>query len=135
MTFKYNIEDLQTIANEVIKIANNKVFLFYGEMGAGKTTLIKELTKCLGSTDNVSSPTFSIVNEYDTDNKSIYHFDLYRIEDQYDVMSFGFEEYLDSGNWVFIEWPERIPDLLPQSFTTINIEIVNFNERKITITN
>ena len=135
MTINYNIKDLQTTAKEVLKVANNKVFLFYGEMGVGKTTLIKELTKCLGSSDNVSSPTFSIVNEYDTENTSIYHFDLYRIEDQYDVLNFGFEEYLESNNWVFIEWPERIPDLLPQSFTTINIEIVNFNERKITITN
>ena len=135
MTINYNIEDLSSTAQKIIDKASNKVFLFYGEMGAGKTTLIKELTKILGSTDNVSSPTFSIVNEYDGENNSIFHFDLYRIEDQYDVLNFGFEEYLESDNWVFIEWPERIPDLLPASFTSIKIEITNFNERKLTITN
>ena len=122
MTINYNIKDLQTTAKEVLKVANNKVFLFYGEMGVGKTTLIKELTKCLGSSDNVSSPTFSIVNEYDTEKVGlIYHFDFYRIKDDYEAIDLGVEDYLYSGCYCFIEWPEKIENFLPEECLEIEI--------------
>ena len=94
--------------------AKNKTLLFYGQMGVGKTTLIKELCKSLGVLDNISSPTFSLVNEYQTaKNDKVYHFDFYRIEDEEEAYDIGIEDYFDSKNWCFVEWPENIVNLLP----------------------
>lgn len=102
-------------------------------MGAGKTTLIKSLCKYLGSNDNITSPTFAIVNEYTGKNGSIYHFDFYRLKTQTEALDIGFEEYLYSGNYCFIEWPEKIPDLLPNKYISIKIEALDNNLRQITV--
>lgn len=101
-------------------------------MGAGKTTLIKSLCKALGSNDNITSPTFSIVNEYAGPNK-IYHFDFYRLKNQTEALDIGCEEYFYSGNYCFIEWPEKIPDLLPPHFVRVNIAVLKDDTREITL--
>ena len=124
---------LPEAASEILSFAsNNRVFLFYGDMGAGKTTLIKSLCRQLGSDDNVTSPTFAIVNEY-TGPNTIYHFDFYRLKNQAEAMDIGFEEYLYSGNYCFIEWPEKIPDLLPLHYVTVSIQVLDSGFRRLTI--
>lgn len=116
-----NTDELPVVAKELISKFKHKIILFEGELGAGKTTLIKELVKQLGSEDEVSSPTFSIVNEYDSRNGKIFHFDFYRIKSEEEALDFGTEEYLDSGNWCFIEWPDKIKNLLFDDFHKIKI--------------
>jgi tRNA threonylcarbamoyladenosine biosynthesis protein TsaE len=129
-----SVSDLPTIASGILSYAtNNRIFLFYGDMGAGKTTLIKSLCKALGSTDNITSPTFSIVNEYAGPNK-IYHFDFYRLKTQTEALDIGCEEYFYSGNYCFIEWPEKIPDLLPDHYVKIQIAVLDDGSRQITLT-
>ncbi|MBT1702443.1 tRNA (adenosine(37)-N6)-threonylcarbamoyltransferase complex ATPase subunit type 1 TsaE [Chryseosolibacter indicus] len=117
------ISDLPKVAKDLLKEAMGcRVWLFNGEMGAGKTTLIKELCNTLGVVDNMSSPTFSIVNEYATlSHETIYHFDFYRIKNEAEAYDIGTEEYFDSGNYCFIEWPEKIPSLIPQNHVEVNI--------------
>jgi tRNA threonylcarbamoyladenosine biosynthesis protein TsaE len=125
-----NINDLSKISKEFIADNNsNKIFAFYGKMGAGKTTFIKELCKSLGSDDIVTSPTFAIVNEYQTPkNGKIFHFDFYRIESEEEAFDIGFEDYIYQDNYCFIEWPERIENLLPKNFTKVIItEEINGN--------
>jgi len=123
------------IATQILSLqSNERVFLFYGDMGAGKTTLIKALCKQLGTNDNVASPTFSIVNEYKTPGDNIFHFDFYRLKTQTEALDMGFEEYLYSGNYCFIEWPEKIPDLLPSHYISIKITVENDNARQVNIT-
>jgi len=130
----YNLEGLKKVAQNIIDFAGEeRIFLFYGEMGAGKTTLIKTLAEVLGSKDNVSSPTFSIVNEYILPTGGIYHFDFYRLKNQVEALDMGCEEYFYSGKYCFIEWPEKIPDLLPEHFIKIEIEVKSDNERVITL--
>ena len=116
------LEDLPQIADTVLSNSDYKTLLFYGEMGAGKTTLIKELAKKIGVKDSLSSPTFSIVNEYDLENDKLYHFDCYRLNSVDEALDIGIEEYLDSGHWNLIEWPEKIESLLPES--KIEIELI-----------
>ena len=129
-----SLNELPGIASQIISLASkNRVFLFYGEMGAGKTTLIKSLCKQLGTDDNIASPTFSIVNEYKTGEGSIFHFDFYRLKTQTEALDMGFEEYLYSGNYCFIEWPEKIPDLLPLHYISIKISVESNNERQIIV--
>jgi len=120
------------IAQQIISaFPYDRVFAFFGEMGAGKTTLIKDFCKILGVKGNTSSPTFALVNEYKTESgKSIYHFDMYRIEDPSEAIRIGFEEYLESGNYCFIEWPEKIHNLLPPSFVQISFQVTP-DHRKI----
>lgn len=112
---------------------NDRVFLFYGNMAAGKTTFIKELCQVLQVEDNTSSPTFSIVNEYNSSNGTIYHFDFYRLKEEQEAFDFGYEEYFYSGNYCFIEWPEKIPNLLPEDAKRVKIEVLPNEKRKITI--
>ncbi|MAQ75960.1 MAG: tRNA (adenosine(37)-N6)-threonylcarbamoyltransferase complex ATPase subunit type 1 TsaE [Aquimarina sp.] len=133
MELKYSLTDLAQAAKFVIEQSNTKTLLFYGNMGAGKTTLIKEICKQLGVNDRVSSPTFSIVNEYEAENDIIYHFDLYRMEDEEEAYQVGFEEYIDSGHWIFIEWPERLEKLLPQKANKVVINILNQDNRVLEI--
>jgi len=129
-----SLNELSGIASQIISLASkNRIFLFYGDMGAGKTTLIKSLCKQLGTDDNIASPTFSIVNEYITPKESIYHFDFYRLKTQTEALDMGFEEYLYSGNYCFIEWPEKIPDLLPLHYISIKISVESNNERQIIV--
>ena len=111
-----------------------KIFLFTGQVGSGKTTMIKSFTKKL-SVNNTSSPTFNIINEYKDDNKkSIYHLDLYRLKSINDLVEIGFEEYINSGNYCFIEWPEIADSFFVDKYISINISINSKNSRDIDIT-
>ena len=133
MTIEYSLDALDDVANRVIKATNYKTLLFYGAMGTGKTTLIKALVKALGSDDDVSSPTYSLVNEYEGNNETLYHFDLYRLKNEEEAYDFGFEDYLQTSGWLFIEWPELILDLLPDNYHRIEIEIIDTNKRILTL--
>ncbi|MBS9774445.1 MAG: tRNA (adenosine(37)-N6)-threonylcarbamoyltransferase complex ATPase subunit type 1 TsaE [Tenacibaculum sp.] len=136
MNIDYSLEDLNTIAKKIIASAKHKILLFYGEMGAGKTTLIKEICKELNIEDVSHSPTFSLVNEYKTaDNNTVYHFDLYRIEDEEEAYNIGIEDYLYSNNWCLIEWAENIENLLPQETTSIYITKLDETNRNIKLEN
>ncbi|TQD39070.1 tRNA (adenosine(37)-N6)-threonylcarbamoyltransferase complex ATPase subunit type 1 TsaE [Haloflavibacter putidus] len=115
----YTIDELPKVAKEILEADKSHCLLFYGDLGAGKTTLIKEIVKQLGSTDRVSSPTFSLVNQYEAKKSSIFHFDFYRIEDEEEAYDIGFEEYLDSNAYKLIEWPEKIKNLLPENCTQL----------------
>jgi tRNA threonylcarbamoyladenosine biosynthesis protein TsaE len=131
-----SLTELDSAAADIIKFAGDyKLFLFYGEMGAGKTTLIKSLCAQLGVHDNVTSPTFSIVNEYEGTNGSVYHFDFYRLKDQAEAMDMGYEEYFYSGGYCFVEWPERIANLVPDQYTGIRINLLDNGGRQITVEN
>lgn len=130
MKLEYYLQDIEQIAKEVITSNPHKVILFNGEMGAGKTTLITTLCKILGVEDATSSPTFSLVNEYKTnDNQLVYHFDVYRLQSQSEALDMGIDEYLYSGNWCFIEWAEKIPDLLPENHSIITISVLEDGKR------
>jgi len=134
MNETYTLDKLPSIATKLIKLAKDKkIILFYAEMGAGKTTLIKEIIKQLGVTDNVSSPTFSLVNEYqNTNNELIYHFDFYRIEDETEALDIGIDDYFYKDAWCFIEWPQNINSFLPKNAITVNIKIIDEITRAIT---
>lgn len=129
----YGLNDLEKVAQELIGFAGEaKLWLFIGEMGAGKTTLIKKICQLLEVQDQVSSPTFSIVNEYATaKNEVIYHFDFYRLKDIEEAYNIGVEEYFDSGCVCLMEWPQIIADLLPESFMTVHLEELLTGERSI----
>ncbi|KKO90138.1 MULTISPECIES: tRNA (adenosine(37)-N6)-threonylcarbamoyltransferase complex ATPase subunit type 1 TsaE [Sphingobacterium] len=120
----------QTLLNSFPKA---RVFLLYGSMGAGKTTFIKYLCKQLHVQDSTSSPTFSIVNEYESPIGPVYHFDFYRIKDEQEAFDFGYEEYFYSGAYCFVEWPEKIPNLLPEEAKEIHISILDATTRQISI--
>lgn len=117
----HSLEELDFLARKLISKFKHKIVLFEGDLGAGKTTFIKSLVKELGSRDEVNSPTFSIVNEYSIPNDKVFHFDLYRVKSEDEALDFGVEEYLDSGRFCFIEWPEIIMDLLEDNYHTIKI--------------
>ncbi len=129
------LEDLNELAQAVLaRAGDRRVWLFHGEMGAGKTTLIKALCEQLGVQDPMSSPTFSIVNEYLTaDNQKVYHFDYYRIRDEAEAHEIGSEEYFYSGNMCFIEWPEKISSLIPPDHAKVNITVEDQNTRTIAL--
>lgn len=127
-----NQNELPEAAKELLNFAGEeRVFLFYGEMGAGKTTFIKALCRALGVEDPVSSPTFSIINEYIANGQSMYHFDFYRIKTENEALDMGYEDYLFSGNYCFIEWPERISNLLPQKCIEISLQQTTGDEREL----
>ena len=130
-----NISDLDATAKMFIeKMGNKKVFAFYGEMGAGKTTFITAACKAMGVTEILTSPTFSLVNEYKTANdKPIFHFDFYRIKNIEEAYDFGYEDYFYSGNVCFIEWPELIESLLPEDVVKVRIEVDENEQRLISI--
>lgn len=129
----YNITDLEEIARKIIGLAGDKtIWIFEGEMGAGKTTLIKAVCKELGVRSAVHSPTFSIVNEYITlEGDTIYHFDFYRLKRESEALDFGIEEYFDSGNICLLEWAEKIESLLPENCYTIRITVIDENSRNL----
>ncbi|MDP1725145.1 MAG: tRNA (adenosine(37)-N6)-threonylcarbamoyltransferase complex ATPase subunit type 1 TsaE [Bacteroidota bacterium] len=127
-SFQYNLKSLKDAAQFVIEHAgNSKLWCFYGLMGAGKTTLIKEVCKQLELTDEVSSPTFSLVNEYKLGSgKLIYHFDFYRVNNIEEVYDMGYEDYFYSDNLCLIEWPEKIEEILKdESYIEISISMAN----------
>jgi len=130
MTITFSIDELATVAQHILDQNPNKIILFNGDMGVGKTTLIKQLCKTLGVQDATSSPTFSLVNEYQTiDNQTVYHFDFYRLNKETEALDMGVDDYLYSGNWCFIEWSEKIASLIPENHTTISIELLPSGER------
>lgn len=131
----FALADLPQVAEQLLSaIGKYKIVTFYGEMGAGKTTLIKQLCKALSVTDTIQSPTFSIVNEYLTKvGTPIYHFDFYRINEEEEALDFGVEEYFYSGNYCFIEWPEKIPNLIPEKTVKVSITLTEDSKRVITI--
>ncbi|PJJ83691.1 tRNA (adenosine(37)-N6)-threonylcarbamoyltransferase complex ATPase subunit type 1 TsaE [Mucilaginibacter auburnensis] len=127
-----SITDLPAIAQQLLSLAGNeRIFLFYGDMGAGKTTLIKALCAELGVSGAVSSPTFVIVNEYNANAGRIFHFDFYRLKTQTEALDMGCEEYFYSGDYCFIEWPEKIPDMLPLNYVNVTISVINDTARNI----
>ncbi|MBE7639017.1 tRNA (adenosine(37)-N6)-threonylcarbamoyltransferase complex ATPase subunit type 1 TsaE [Salegentibacter sp. BLCTC] len=125
MSITYNLAQIDEAVQFILNHTKSKVLLFYGEMGAGKTTLIKSLTAALKSIDKVSSPTFSLVNEYHTPQENIYHFDFYRIKDENEALDIGIEEYLSSNNWIFIEWPQNISSFLENEFQKVEISVID----------
>jgi len=129
-----SIQDLPAAAAQLVEFAgNDKVFIFKGDMGAGKTTFIKSICETLGVLEAVTSPTFAIVNEYKSAGKRLYHFDFYRLKTPTEALDMGAEEYFYSGNYCFIEWPEKIPDMLPPRHISVNIKILADGGRQISI--
>nr|WP_199157706.1 tRNA (adenosine(37)-N6)-threonylcarbamoyltransferase complex ATPase subunit type 1 TsaE [Pedobacter sp. ASV2] len=128
-----SLADLPNVANQLLDFAGNqKVFIFEGDMGAGKTTFIKIFCETLGVKDVVSSPTYSIVNEYESVNGPVYHFDFYRIKDIQEAYDLGYEEYFYGNGICLIEWPERVEELLPDHFIKVEITIIDESQRTIT---
>ena len=120
--FTYDLDRLSEAARFVLQHARNPVILFHAPMGAGKTTLVKEILKELSPQEFIGSPTFGLVHEYMSyDGRPIYHFDLYRLKNPEELLDLGFEEYTDSGAYVFIEWPEKAAEFLPESHTLVKI--------------
>jgi tRNA threonylcarbamoyladenosine biosynthesis protein TsaE len=122
-------------AKELLKYAgDNKIFAFYGAMGAGKTTIIKAICEVLGATDIISSPTFTLVNEYKTsDGETLYHIDFYRIKKQEEVFDFGVEEYLTGSSYCFMEWPELVDEILPPETIKVRIAVHDNEQRTLRI--
>lgn len=128
------LDELQVVAEEIAKRTGEiKVWLFEGEMGSGKTTLIKEVCRSLHVQDVMSSPTFSIVNEYATPEGKVYHFDFYRLKNEREAFDIGAEEYFYSGYPCFVEWPDKIPSLIPAVYGKVEISIKNETHRNIAI--
>ncbi len=134
MEFIFSLQQIEEIAKKIVHLSSSKIFLLHGEMGAGKTTLVKAIANVLGVSDMASSPTFSIVNEYHNQQGEIlYHFDLYRLNDEAEAFDIGVEEYFYSGHYCFIEWPEKTPNLIPEHHTVLNLEVLDETTRKLTI--
>ncbi len=128
------LADLEQAAVSVLDFAEGaRFFIFEGDMGAGKTTFIKSLCRALGVDEVVSSPTFSIVNEYHSEEKIIYHFDFYRIRSIQEAYDIGYEEYFYSDNICLIEWPEKIAELLPEEYIKVSISTISPTERLLSI--
>lgn len=118
-----SLQELQLAAQQLISFFEDyKIILFEGEIGVGKTTLIKQICKTLGSKDDLNSPTYSIVNEYDLPTGKIYHFDLYRINQLEELFDLGIDEYLNSGQFCFIEWPQKLIDVIDSKYISIQLK-------------
>jgi len=131
MNFEVNsLTELSSAAKALFNFSGEeKVFIFEGEMGAGKTTFIKAICKELGVEDVVSSPTFSLVNEYEAAGSTVYHFDFYRIKDIREAYDIGYEEYFYSGDICLIEWPERVAEILPERYIKVEIKVLSPEKR------
>ena len=135
MEVVFSLEEIDNVAQLILDQNPNKVILFNGNMGVGKTTLIKCLSQNLGVKGNTSSPTFSLVNEYqNNENQLVYHFDFYRLNKETEALDMGADEYFYSGNWCFIEWPEKIPNLVPESHSVIQISLLPDGNRSLSLT-
>ena len=131
---KYTLDTIHVVSDHIKDLINNyTIFLFEGDMGSGKTTLIKQVVKDIGISENVKSPTFSLVNEYIENDLIIFHFDLYRINKENELDSIGFYEYLDSGKLCFIEWPDIAIQNIYKDYILIKISITSDSEREIEI--
>ncbi len=134
MNKTYTLNEISKIAQLIIDSASSKLLLFYGEMGVGKTTLIKEIVRQLGVNDVVSSPTFSLVNEYlSLQGETIYHFDFYRINNEEEALDMGVDEYFDSANWCLVEWPENVKNLVPLNAVKISLSLNEDQTRSLVI--
>jgi tRNA threonylcarbamoyladenosine biosynthesis protein TsaE len=132
MNIVFSLDQIQEIAQKILDSNPKKIILFNGEMGVGKTTLIKQLCKSLGVDDATSSPTFSLVNEYYTsNNQTVYHFDFYRLNKETEALDMGVDDYLYSGNWCFIEWSEKIAGLIPDEHSTVSIKLLADGKRNL----
>lgn len=138
ITFQYTLEELRDIVPEIWEKFNSyKIWLFYGQVGAGKTTFIKEVCNHLKVQENTQSPTFSLINEYAIQQQGqpdlLYHIDLYRIESLEEALNLDIESYLDAHHYCFIEWPEVIEPLVSERVVKLFFEFIDFNSRKILI--
>jgi tRNA threonylcarbamoyladenosine biosynthesis protein TsaE len=134
MQVTFSLNEISQVAEKILSQNPQKVILFNGEMGVGKTTLIKVLAQQLGVTDATSSPTFSLVNEYQLPNHEyFYHFDVYRLKNESEALDMGIDEYLYSGNWCCIEWAEKIPNLIPTEHSIIEIKTLPDGKRQLTL--
>lgn len=132
MEITFSLDQIDTAANEILAANPEKVILFNGEMGAGKTTFIKALCRALGINDMTSSPTFSLVNEYVSGSgDTVYHFDVYRLRHETEALDMGIEEYLYSGNFCFIEWAEKIPNLIPDRHSIVSLSVLPDGKRRL----
>jgi tRNA threonylcarbamoyladenosine biosynthesis protein TsaE len=133
MDFKVSKPDeLPAVAIELVKsFPLNRLFFFFGEMGAGKTTFIKALCASLGVKDEVSSPTYSIVNEYRSQTGKVYHFDFYRLKSETEALDMGYEEYFYDGSYCLVEWPEKITSLWPPEYVKVDITVMDDDARII----
>lgn len=135
MKKNFSLEELPQIASEFIdSIGENRIILFDGDMGSGKTTFISEVCRQLGAEDDLGSPTFSIINEYiDKEGNPIYHFDLYRLESPQEALDIGIEDYFESGNLCLVEWPDRLGNLIPEEACTVSLKENHDGTRMITM--
>ena len=131
MIKQFSLNEIDDFAKELVKLFEYKIILLIGGLGAGKTTLVKSIVKSLGCLNKVSSPTFGIVNELTFNKKKAFHLDLYRIENSLELIEIGFEDYINSGNYCFIEWPEIAEELITEKHHTINLSFINEKTRKI----
>lgn len=131
-----NIHDLKPLAKELLRNSDApEVWAFFGEMGAGKTTFIQQICKQLEVIQQVASPTFNLINEYETSSgKLVYHFDFYRLNDLEEAMHIGTVEYFDSGELCLLEWPEKVEPILPEKIRKIDIQIIDSDQRIIKVT-
>ncbi|WP_273566718.1 tRNA (adenosine(37)-N6)-threonylcarbamoyltransferase complex ATPase subunit type 1 TsaE [Maribacter halichondriae] len=137
MPIQYNQTEIAIAVKQLLEKSTTKILCFYGQMGAGKTTLIKTMVQELGGQGSANSPTFGIVNEYHFEDGSLlgYHFDFYRLNDETEALDFGLEDYLAQDCWIFMEWPEKIESFLPEKRTDIQIKILDPQTRQIELHN
>jgi len=134
MEILFSLDEIQNVGRKIISENPKKVILFNGNMGVGKTTLIKALAKELGVTNATSSPTFSLVNEYQAnEGQLVYHFDVYRLNKESEALDLGIDEYLYSGHWCFIEWAEKIPNLIPEEHSVIHLSLTSDGKRHLSL--
>jgi tRNA threonylcarbamoyladenosine biosynthesis protein TsaE len=135
MIFQYKLDKLNEIASKILnEYSSFKIFCFEGDLGAGKTTLIEFICRQLGAQDDLSSPTFSIINEYSAQNNPIYHMDWYRLKSVEEAVNIGIEDYLFSGHYNFIEWYQHAEALIPRPFILISIKSIDETNRELTVT-
>lgn len=134
MEITFSLEEIDATAKQILAAGLKQIVVFHASMGAGKTTLIKAIARQMGVTDITSSPTFSLVNEYETaDGKPLYHFDLYRLNTEEEAYDMGIDEYFYSGNMCLIEWPEKTPNLIPLDHSSITIKQLADGRRNVTL--
>ena len=134
MEINYHLQDIELVAKRVLDSLSSKIILLNGNMGVGKTTFVKAFVKVLASEDDVSSPTFSIVNEYEGGNGLVYHFDFYRLKTVQEAYDIGYEDYFYSDSVCLIEWPSKVEELLPETYIKVEINITGETSRNFSFT-
>ena len=135
MIFSYHLKEINNASNFILKNIKSKTVLFDGDLGSGKTTLIKNICMKIGSKDNISSPTFPILNIYESNNEKIYHADLYRIDNILDLNEIGFFDIINEKKWIFVEWPKKIIKYFEYPYSYIKIKIDDSKKRTLEIKN